>query len=450
MERVTLNQKEQRRLMVLNQVGEGKLVGWEAAIVLGLSVRQVRRVMAGYRVEGAAALVHGNRGRKPRHALDDRIRQSVAEFASTTYAGFNTQHFTEILAEREGIVLSRSTVRRILRERGLETSRKRRAPKHRSRRVRRQQEGQMLQIDGSPHDWLEGRGPRLTLVGAIDDATGKVPFALFRRQEDSQGYFLLLEGIVAREGIPLSLYHDRHSIFYHTMDKEESLEEQLEGKRKPTQFGRLMEELGITSIAAHSPQAKGRVERLWGTFQDRLVSELRLAGACTADVANRALWSFLPRYNARFPVPAAQTGSAYVKPGAEFLPQEVFCFKYERTVGVDNVVQFGEHRMQIMPTAERASYARAKVQVHERMDGSLAVYYQGRYLASQPAPLEAPVLRSRKMKTALPNMVQADATPLPTNNEALVPIPTEVRPRIPARPARNHPWNSYISGFAHR
>ena len=308
----------------------------------------------------------------------------------------------------------------------------------------------MLQIDGSPHDWLEGRGPRLTLVGAIDDATGKVPFALFRRQEDSQGYFLLLEGIVAREGIPLSLYHDRHSIFYHTMDKEESLEEQLEGKRKPTQFGRLMEELGITSIAAHSPQAKGRVERLWGTFQDRLVSELRLAGACTADVANRALWSFLPRYNARFPVPAAQTGSAYVKPGAEFLPQEVFCFKYERTVGVDNVVQFGEHRMQIMPTAERASYARAKVQVHERMDGSLAVYYQGRYLASQPAPLEAPVLRSRKMKTALPNMVQADATPLPTNNEALVPIPTEVRPRIPARPARNHPWNSYISGFAHR
>src|SRR3989337_4060569 len=129
MERVTLNQKEQRRLVVLNQGGEGKLVGGEAAIVRGLSVRQVRRVMAGYRVEGAAALVHGNRGRKPRHALDDRIRQSVAEFASTTYAGFNNQHFTEILAEREGIVLSRSPVRRILRERGLETSRKRRAPK---------------------------------------------------------------------------------------------------------------------------------------------------------------------------------------------------------------------------------------------------------------------------------------------------------------------------------
>jgi transposase len=441
MERVTLNQKEQRRLMVLNQVGEGKLA---------LSVRQVRRLMAGYRVDGAAALAHGNRGRKPLHALDDSVRQNVVELASTKYAGFNTQHFTEMLAEKERIALSRSTVRRTLRAAGLKSPRKRRAPKHRSRRERCPQEGRMLQIDGSSHDWLEGRGPRFALVGAIDDATGKVPYAVFREQEDSQGYFLLLEGIVAREGIPLALYHDRHSIFEHTENRQESLEEQLQGKKRPTQFGRLMEELGIDSISAHSPQAKGRVERLWGTFQDRLVSELRLAGADNKDAANRVLWDFLPRFNVRFPVPASQVGSVYAQPGAGFAPQEVFCFKYERTVGVDNVVQFGEHRIQIMPTAERGSYARAKVQVHERMDGNLAVYYQGRCLASQPAPLEAPVLRARKMKAALPNMVQADATPLPTSRETFAPIPLEVRPRIPPRPARNHPWNSYISGFSHR
>lgn len=448
MERVTLNQKEQRRLMVLNQVGEGTLVGWKAAVILGLSVRQVRRVMAGYRALGAAALVHGNRGRKPGHALDERVRQSVAALAGTTYAGFNTQHLTEMLSEREGIVLSRSSVRRILRERGLETSRKRRAPKHRSRRERRQQEGQMLQIDGSPHDWLEGRGPRLTLVGAVDDATGKVPYALFRGQEDAQGYFLLLEGIVAREGIPLSLYHDRHGIFEHVVDKEESLEEQLEGKRRPTQFGRLMGELGITSIAAHSPQAKGRVERLWGTFQDRLVSELRLAGACTADAANGVLWAFLPRYNARFPVAAEQVGSAYAQPGAGFVPQEVFCFKYERTVGIDNVVQFAEHRLQIMPDARRASYARARVQVHEGMDGSLAVYYQGKCLASQPAPMEAPALRARKMK---PASVREKADPLPIQSSAAAPGPASpTGPRIPARPSRNHAWRSYVCGFTHR
>jgi len=450
MERVTLNQKEQRRLMVLNQVGVGKLVGWEASETLGLSLRHVRRLLAGYRRSGAEALAHGNRGRRPQHALGERVRRRVAELGGTVYLGCNTQHFTELLAEREGITLSRSTVRRILNTAGVKSPRKRRPPKHRSRRERYPQEGQLLQIDGSRHDWLGGRGPWLTLVGAIDDATGKVPFALFRQQEDSQGYFLLLEGIVAREGIPLALYHDRHSIFEHVTNSTESLEEQLEGKRRPTQFGRLMEELGITSITSYSPQAKGRVERLWGTFQDRLVSELRLVGASTCDMANRVLWDFLPRFNVRFPVPAAQVGSVYAKPGAGFVPQEVFCFKYERTVGVDNVVQFGEQRMQIMPTAERASYARAKVQVHERMDGSLAVYYQGRCLASQPAPLEAPVLRARKMKAALPNTAHADATPLPTNRETTVPIPIEVRPRIPARPARNHPWNSYISGFAHR
>ena len=158
----------------------------------------------------------------------------------------------------------------------------------------------------------------------------------------------------------------------------------------------------------------------------------------------------MPRFSVRFTVPPAQPGSAYVKTDERFVPEEVFCFKYERTVGVDNVVQFGKHRMQIVPTAERASYARARVQVHERMDGFLAVYYQGRCLASQLAPLEAPVLRSRKMKAALWNTVQADATPPPTNGEALELIPVEARPRIPARPARNHPWNSYISGFAHR
>src|SRR3989304_5472912 len=224
MERVTLNQKEQKRLMVLNRVGGGRLGGREAADILGLSVRQVRRLLAGYRVDGAAALAHGNRGRKPWHARDDGVRRSVVELASTTYAGFNTQHFTEMLAEKERIALSRSTVRRTLGAAGLKSPRKRRAPKHRSRRERCPQEGRMLQIDGSPHDWLEGRGSQLTLVGAIDDATGKVPYAVFREQEDSQGYFLLLEGIVAREGIPLSLYHDRHSIFEHTENGQESLE----------------------------------------------------------------------------------------------------------------------------------------------------------------------------------------------------------------------------------
>ncbi len=280
--------------MVLNEVERGVLVGWQAAEVLRLSLRQVRRLVAAYRKEGAAGLAHGNRGRKPRHALRADVKEDVVALADSKYTGFNTQHFTELLVEREGIGLSRSSVRRILLGAGIGSPRKRRAPKHRSRRERYPQEGMLLQVDGSRHDWLEGRGLWLSLVGAIDDATGKVPYALFREQEDAQGYFLLLQHIVLDYGIPQALYHDCHSIFLVSDRVPLSLEEQLNGKRQPTQFGRLMQELGITSIAALSPQAKGRIERLWGTFQDRLVSELRLAGARTIDEANRMLGGFLP------------------------------------------------------------------------------------------------------------------------------------------------------------
>ena len=423
--------------MVLTQVETGKMIGREAAELLDLSLRHVRKILAAYRKEGAVALAHGNRGRKPHHALDESLRKQVLELAQPTYAGCNTQHFTELLAEREGIALSRSSVRRILLEVGIRSPRKRRPPKHRSRRERYPQEGMLLQIDGSRHDWLGGRGPYLTLVGAIDDATGEVPYGLFREQEDAQGYSLLLREIVGSYGIPMALYHDRHGIFERSKREPESLEEQLEGKRKPTQFGRIMEELGIASIPSRSPQAKGRIERLWGTFQDRLVSELRLAGAKTLEEANRVLWDFLPRYSQRFAVPAAQAGSAYRQPEEGFIPDNVFCFKYYRTVGLDNVVRFGGHRLQILPTNGRLSYARARVEVHERLDGSLAVYYQGYCLAIKPAPPEAPVLRLRSTARVMSNMTDPGRLAVP----AIVAKKT-LEPKAPHRtkPGPDHPW----------
>ena len=434
---VTLNREEQRRLMVLNEVGRGRLGGRQAAEVLNLSLRQLRRLLAAYRKEGAQALAHGNRRRKPQHALDEGVKEQVLALANSTYAGCNTQHFTELLAERERISLSRSTVRRILLKAGMRSPRKRRPPKHRSRRERYPQEGMLLQIDGSHHDWLEGRGPYLTLVGAIDDATGKVPYALFREQEDSPGYFHLLQRIVARHGIPLALYHDRHSIFESSPQKPESLEEQLAGKRKPTQFGRVMAELGITSIHSLSPQARGRIERLWGTFQDRLVSELRLAGASTLDDANRVLWDFLPRYNQRFAVPPSQPGLAYGKISDSFRPEEVFCFKHERVVGPDNVVRFGQPRLQVLPSNGRTSYAKARVEVHQRLDGTLAVYSQGHYLDTRPAPAEAPLLRSRQVAG-----VGADVTSLAE------PATSSIATRNShPKPAPDHPWRGIYRTF---
>jgi transposase len=190
--KVTLNRKEQRRVGVLVEVERKLITGRQAAGLMDVSLRQMRRLLAAYRKEGIAALAHGNRGRKPCNAIEDTLRQQVVHLASSKYIGFNHQHLTESLAEREDIVLSRSSARNILLGAGIRSPRKRRPPKHRRRRERYPQEGMLLQIDGSPHDWLEGRGPRLSLIGAIDDATSSVPYALFQEQEDSRGYFLML------------------------------------------------------------------------------------------------------------------------------------------------------------------------------------------------------------------------------------------------------------------
>jgi len=199
--------------MVLNQVEAGRYKGQEAADILDLSLRQIRRLVSAYREEGASAIAHGNRGRKPPNAIDEALRRRVIELFQGKYAGFNTQHFTESLSEREAISLSRSSVRNILLSAGINSPKKRRPPKHRSRRERYPQEGMLLQLDASPHAWLEGRGPSFTLIGAIDDATGKVPLAFFQEHEDSAGYFKLLREIIKRQGIPLALYHDQHTIF---------------------------------------------------------------------------------------------------------------------------------------------------------------------------------------------------------------------------------------------
>jgi hypothetical protein len=270
----------------------------------------------------------------------------------------------------------------------------------------------LLQTDGSPHDWLEGRGPELCLIGAIDDATNDVPYAYFQESEDTKGYMLMLKDITLKHGIPLALYHDQHSIFEVNRDTEAGLEEQLAGSKPLTQMGRLLTELGINSIAANSPQAKGRVERLWKTFQDRLTSELRLAGANDLETANLVLKSFLLDYKRRFTVSPSETGSPYRKIEADFKPDEYFCYKYPRTVGSDNVVRFVNHRLQILPNQERSSYARCKVQVYAGLDGNMAVYYENQCLNTCPAPLEPTRLRVSRQST----------------------------PRIYSKVPSNHPW----------
>lgn len=352
---MTLTVRDQRRAVALNRVLAGEWTQVEAAVVLGLSVRQVRRVLARYQADGPAALVHGNRGRRPAHTLDPAVRQRVQELARGRSAGLGDHHLTDKLAMEEQLVVSRSSVRRILREAGLPSPRKRRAPKHRQRRERMSQAGMLLQADGSCHRWLGPDGPFLTLIGGIDDATGTVPYALFREQEDAHGYFLWTERVVETVGIPQARYPGRHSIHQrHSTDPLVLAADlgALEGERF-TQFGRAATELGMQLIHARSPQAKGRTLRLWATFQDRLGSERRLAGATTLAEAQVVLEAFLSVWGARFAVPAAQPGSAYRPLPAGVVLAEVLCFKYLRVVAADNTVQLGPHRLQPPAFARR-------------------------------------------------------------------------------------------------
>ena len=456
MEGLRLTTKEQSRIQVLNGVIEREVTVPEAAVLIGVSERQTWRLLAAYREEGAAAIAHGNRGRRPSTITCPEIQQKVRELAEGRYAGFNHTHLTEMLAEREDIQLSRSTVRRILLAEGVRSPRRRKASRRYSRRERYPQEGMLLQIDGSQHDWLQGRGPRLTLIGAVDDATGTVPFAVFRHQEDAHGYMLMLREIIDRHGVPLALYSDRHGIFQRSPKEPESLAEQLRGRRNPTQFGRALQELDIRLILAHTPQAKGRIERVWGTFQDRLTAEMCLAGVSTIEHANRVLADFIGRYNRQFSVAPAQQGSAYRQLPEGVCLDAVLCFKYLRTVANDNTVRFGSATLQLLADDYRASYARVDVEVQERLDGSIVVAYQGRILAAEPAPPGPVELRARTGRRS--NGQLPDATTDSANGAHIHPVGAERRNGAkslqgakplpnsgrrsgnPRRPAPDHPW----------
>jgi len=301
MEKVTLTMKEIKKVEVIQKAVYGEITVLEAAELLWVSERQVYRLKSSFKLKGVKGLIHGNRGKVSERRLDDGVSAKIIELAKGTFAGYNDSFFTERLGEEEGITLSREKVRQILRKQGIGPKTKRRRPKHRTRRERKPQSGMMLQTDGSQHDWLQGRGERLTLIGAIDDATGEVPYALFAPSETTEGYMRMFLEIAKKKGLPLSVYADRHSIFQ-VERRTPTIAEQLNGRPDKTQMGRALDELGITLIPANSPQAKGRIERLWGTFQDRLVCELRRFNAKTIDEANAVLLKFLPDYNRKFMV----------------------------------------------------------------------------------------------------------------------------------------------------
>ena len=276
----------------------------------------------------------------------------------------------------------------------------------------------MVLTDASCHDWLEGRGPQLTIIGFQDDATKQILSAHFQLEaENTLGYMRSLRALITTHGVPLSLYHDRHSIFQRN-DSHWTLAEQLAGRQNPTQLGRALEELGIQQIPAHSPQAKGRVERLWRTLQDRLVSELRLAQACDLDSANRVLAAFCADFNQRFARPAAESARDFRVLPRSFDLARCLSFRYQRTVSPDHVVTLGAHALALPPLSGQRGYARQSVELSHQWDGNLCVYRGDQLLLTQPLPLQdysdhrpASLTTAQKRKRALPRIYNLSGRP---------------------------------------
>lgn len=388
--------KQQRRADILSRVNRGSVSRAEGARLLGMSDRQMRRLVSRYQEDGIRSVVHGNTGRTPANKLSFDTASAIADLCGQggKYHGFNTSHARDMLDENEGLRAGRSTVYTLLRNAGIVKLGKQGKQTRRKRRERCSAEGMMVQIDGSIHDWLEGRGPRMSLMGAVDDARGELVYGIFRPTEDQAGYLMMLQSIAVNYGLPEIVYHDRHTILH--SPKEATIEDELAGKLPESQLQRVMRELGIESIAAHSPQAKGRVERIWGTLQDRLVKEMRLANICSIDEANDFLKHFIPRYNKRFGREPANPENVWVQlePGMD-IPY-YFSTSETRTVKADNTISWQNKTLQILPSATHRRLESKPIDVHVTAEGDIYLYdakirlkykpIQQRQASPQPRP----------------------------------------------------------------
>jgi transposase len=375
---VLLTMKEVNRLRVLQGYMDGKILIREAARILERSLRSVYRMLARVREKGPEGVLHGNRNKVSPRRVPGAIRKKVIGLALGKYRDINDTHLCEILSKEEGIGMGRETLRGILRKEGIPSKRKVKRRKYRSRRERKEAFGMMLQLDASPHDWLQGRGPWLTLLGAKDDATGYV-WAHFEEAETTWGYLDLMGEVISTHGVALSLYADRNSIFHTT--REPTIIEQLKDVVPLTQFGRAMEELGISVLKAWTPQAKGRIERQWGVFQDRLVVELRLAGANTLEQAREVLKRFLKDYNERFCRLPKQSAAVFRKAPPKAVLHNILCLKETRMVKKDHTLSFNGLVLQIPFCKKYPCIADRQVDVRQYRDGYLEIGYRGSIVA---------------------------------------------------------------------
>jgi transposase len=441
-ETLTMSRKEVPRAGLIKAVLAGRISNVQGALGVGVSIRQFQRLKVRFQAEGAQGLVHQSRGRRSARRLAPEVQARIGELLQTTYAGFNDCHFAEKLqGEEPRLHVSRASVRRIRRALGLLLKRRRRPRQGRHRREPAAAMGAMIQVDASPFAWLEDRGPaRLTLVGAIDDATGAIVGLTFRPTEDLHGYAEVFQQVFLTHGLPVSVYGDGINILVRN-DAHWTVDEELQGAQTPTHLGCVLRDLGIGYIHAHSPQAKGRIERLWETLQDRLVSELRLRQIATLTAANTFLPEFIPAFNARFARTPQSATAGWRRPPPDL--DLILSCRYERVVAHDHTVRVGSRRIAIPRQPHGRSWAGYRVDVRELLDGDLVVLYHGMPLARQEwvgpfalQPRSSPRLSRRPAPTLTPTVTVSatELRQLPT--PPVVPSP----PRRPRRPGPNHPW----------
>jgi transposase len=364
---IMLRQRELKRLHVLHKVLEGRLTQTEAAALVSLTDRQLRRIVKRIRKEGDKGICHKARGKPSNRRLPSKLKKRIVHLYHKTYTDFGPTLFTEKLEEREGITISHETARTWLMEEGAwELHRRHRA--HRQWRERKDHYGAMLQMDGSHHDWFEGRGPACVFMGYIDDATGRV-YGKFYGYEGTIPAMDSFKKYIGKYGLPMSVYLDKHTTY--KSPAEPTLEDELNGTEPLSEFGRALAELGVELIHAHSPQAKGRIERLFNTLQDRLVKEMRLEGISTMEEANKFLVSYLPWYNRRFAVQPKKKENLHRRPKGLDL-DTILCMKIERTLKNDNTIQ---HNRKLYQIEDRLRTKR--VMVEDRIDGTMRIRYNG-------------------------------------------------------------------------
>ncbi len=382
-----LKQKDLKRATLIEACIKGECTVKQVAIALGLSERRVKQIKKEVKENGVKSIQHGNRGRKPKNTIPNEIKQKILELRSSyEYEISNFKHFQELLKERENIDISYSALYNILRNAGIKSPKKHHKTKLHHRRKRKDCEGMMLQADGTPFDWF-GDGQKYSLHGFIDDATGKITGLYMCKNECLLGYLEVLRQTLENYGIPISLYPDKYSVFFppKKVDDHITLEEQLNGREKGiTQFGRIVEELGIEMFAASSPQAKGRIERLWETLQSRLVTEFRINNIKTIDEANNFLVQYIEKYNSKFAVVASSNKNVFLKLPKRYNLDELLCVRFERTIDNAGVFSINNSKFQVM---DKYLPPKTKIQIYLSQKIGIRVKSNNKIYDVQPLEL---------------------------------------------------------------